>query len=355
MTEMTSRRRFERMFQHREADRIPIVDGPWWTTNRRWRSEGLPEDADWRDYFGVDRVETIRVETTPMYEKKVIEETDDYRIHTNAWGTVLKTLKQSNATSEPLEHRIVDRDTWAEAKRRITPSRDRIDWARLKEVYPKWRGQGAWIQGLGWWSFDVIHARAVGTERMLIALAEDPEWAVDMLRHVLDVNLALLDQVWDAGYTFDALHWPDDLGYKHNQFMSPAMYRELIRPLHQRAADWAHAHGIVAHLHSCGDVMPLVGDFVEIGIDALNPLEVKAGMDPVALKAEFGDRLVLHGGINAVLWDDPDAITAEMRRLVPRLKEGGGYIFSSDHSIPDAVSLEDFRRIVALAKKLGSY
>jgi uroporphyrinogen decarboxylase len=98
-----------------------------------------------------------------------------------------------------------------------------------------------------------------------------------------------------------------------------------------------------------------VPELVEIGLDALNPLEVKAGMDPIALKQKFGDKLVFHGGINAVLWDKPELITAEMRRTVPVLKQNGGYIFSSDHSVPPTVSLEDFRHITGLAKTLGAY
>jgi uroporphyrinogen decarboxylase len=94
---------------------------------------------------------------------------------------------------------------------------------------------------------------------------------------------------------------------------------------------------------------------IGIGLDALNPLEVKAGMDPVHLKKTYGRELVLHGGINAVLWDHPDRIAAEMERVVPIMKQSGGYIFSSDHSVPSSVSLDDFRSIVTLAKKLGSY
>ena len=90
-------------------------------------------------------------------------------------------------------------------------------------------------------------------------------------------------------------------------------------------------------------------------MDALNPLEVKAGMDPAHLKANYGDRLVFHGGINAMLWDDIDRIEAEIRRLLPILKESGGYIFQEDHSIPDSVSLENYRRIVKIARELGSY
>ena len=101
--------------------------------------------------------------------------------------------------------------------------------------------------------------------------------------------------------------------------------------------------------------MPRIDDLVEIGIDCLNPLEVKAGMQPLLLKEKYGKRLALHGGINAVLWNDKEAITEEIRRVVPKLKEGGGYIFSSDHSIPNSVSLDNFKAIVEEVKKCGTY
>jgi len=63
----------------------------------------------------------------------------------------------------------------------------------------------------------------------------------------------------------------------------------------------------------------------------------------------------LHGGVNAVLWDEPEKIKAEMERVIPILKENGGYIFSSDHSVPSSVSFEDFKHIIEYAKKLGTY
>jgi uroporphyrinogen decarboxylase len=108
-------------------------------------------------------------------------------------------------------------------------------------------------------------------------------------------------------------------------------------------------------MHSCGDVNPFLPELIEIGVDGLNPLEVKAGMDPLHLKKTYGRQLLLHGGINAVLWNDLSAIEAEMRKVLPVVKENGGYIFASDHSIPQSVSLEGFRRIMALAKELGKY
>ena len=89
---MTSKERFTRMFEHREADRIPIIDSPWAGTIARWKREGMPEDADWRDYFDVDKSELIYVDTSPRFEQKVLEETpspvmtEDIRNHEGIQG-----------------------------------------------------------------------------------------------------------------------------------------------------------------------------------------------------------------------------------------------------------------------------
>lgn len=355
MTEMTSHERFARMFDHREADRVPIIDSPWGATIERWQREGMPKEISYVDYFGLDQVAHIGADISPRYEAKTIEETDQYRIVTTGWGATLKNWKHAASTPEFLDFTVKGRDTWLKARKRMTPTRDRINWDHLKANYKTWREKGYWIEAGFWFGFDVTHSWFVGTERILMALVEDPDWCADMFNHFLDMDLALFDMVWNEGYRFDCIRWPDDLGYKGHQFMSLAMYRELVKPVQKRACDWAHAKGIRTALHSCGDVNPFVPEFVEIGIDCLNPLEVKAGMDPIALKAKYGNKLVLHGGINAVLWDKPDAIEAEMAKVLPVVKKNGGYIFSSDHSVPSSVSLENFRRIVACAKRLGSY
>jgi uroporphyrinogen decarboxylase len=92
-----------------------------------------------------------------------------------------------------------------------------------------------------------------------------------------------------------------------------------------------------------------------MGLDGLNPLEVKAGVDPLAVKQEFGDRLLLYGGINAVLWDNVEEMEAAVREDLPVLMQNGGYIFSTDHTTPNNVSLAAFKRIVEVAKEVGRY
>jgi uroporphyrinogen decarboxylase len=352
---MTTYERFKRMYEHREADRIPIIDSPWAGTLRRWRREGMPEGADWRDYFDIDKTEGIGVDITPRYEVKVLEDTDRYQIVTTSWGVTLKNFKELDSTPEFIDYKVVDPEAWADAKARMTLDDDRIPWAHLKNNYERWRAEGRWIEAGFWFGFDVTHSWMAGTETVLVALYEDPDWARDMFDTYLDRCIALFGRIWDAGYRFDAISWPDDMGYKGTTFFSKEMYREILRPVHKRAVDWAHERGIYAHLHSCGDVMSFVDDLVEIGIDCLNPLEVKAGMEPLTLKKQYGDRLALHGGINAVLWDNKDAIVSEIDRLVPVLKENGGYIFSSDHSIPNSVSLENMKAIMEEVKRAGKY
>ncbi len=352
---MTSYERFRRMFDHQEADRVPIIDGPWGATIERWQREGMPKDVSYVDYFDLDRVAGISVDVSPRYPSAVVEQTEEYVVSTTPWGVTLKNWKHIASTPDFISHTVVDRESWAQAKERMAPSDDRIPWDHLKAHYGGWRESGCWIQAGLFFGFDVMHSWVVGTERILVAMVEDPEWCLDMFNTCLDLNLALLDRVWDEGYHFDSIFWCDDMGYKYHTFFSLKTYRELLKPVQRRAVEWAHAKGVKAELHSCGNIMPFVPDLVEIGLDGLNPLEVKAGMDPVGLKREFGDRLLLHGGINAVLWDDFEALAAEMRRVVPILKESGGYVFSSDHSVPSSVSLENFGKIVALAKELGRY
>ena len=67
MTEMTSRERFARMYAHREADRVPVIDSPWEATIERWQSEGMPKDVDYSDFFGLDRMGAIGVDNSPRY------------------------------------------------------------------------------------------------------------------------------------------------------------------------------------------------------------------------------------------------------------------------------------------------
>lgn len=354
--EMTTKERFSRMFEHKEADRIPIIDSPWEGTLSRWKREGMPANVDWRDYFGVDKVETLGINITPNYPEVVLEDNERSYIATSKWGVTMRHFKEEDSTPEFLDFKVTTPETWEECKARmLVDAENRINWDYLKKNYARWQAEGQWIRAEFWFGFDVTHSWMMGTENHLIAMYEDPDLVVDMYNTYLDCCIKQYNKIWDAGYKFDSIFWCDDMGYKGTTFFSNDLYRELLKPVHKRAIDWAHDRGIYAHLHSCGNIMSRIDDLMDINLDALNPLEVKAGMEPLTLKEKYGDRLTLHGGINAVLWDDKEAVIEEVRRCIPVLKQNGGYIFSSDHSIPNSVSLENFRAIVEEVKRAGVY
>ena len=356
MVQLTERERILRAYRHQEADRIPMLDQPWAGTLRRWRAEGLPENVAWEDYFGFDRQIRVMTDNSPRFEKKILEQTDRYRIETTTWGGTRKVFNDLDSTPEMLDFYYGSSEKWEEAKRAmLTDYENRIPWKMLETNYPKWKAEGRFLQLLIYFGFDVAHSHFTGTENMLIGMYEEPEWVIDMFDTYLNTSLALAQKILDAGYEFDGIFWWDDMGYKGSPFFSPSAYRELLKPFHKKAVDWAHERGMVAELHSCGFIEPLLPDVLETGVDMLNPLEVKAGMDPFKLKSQYGDKLAFHGGINAQLWDNIELVKAEMERIIPAMKEKGGYVFASDHSIPNSVSFENMKQIAELAHKLGKY
>ena len=285
-----------------------------------------------------------------------MEQTDRYRIETTSWGGTQKVFNELDSTPEVLDFYYDSSDKWAEAKSAMLKDHDdRINWKLLETYYPKWKAEGRFLQLGLWFGFDVAHSRLTGTENMLIGMYEEPEWVTDIFDTYLTTSLNLAQKILDAGYEFDGVFWYDDMGYKGSPFFSPEDYRTLLKPYHKKAIDWAHERGLVTEMHSCGYIEPLLSDVVDTGLEMLNPLEVKAGMDPNKLKNLYGDKLAFHGGINAQLWDNIELVKAEMERIIPIMKEGGGYVFASDHSIPNSVSFETMTEISRLAHELGKY
>ena len=129
---MTSQERFRCIYDHKEPDCIPMLDGPWASTIARWRREGLPKDVGVGTFFGFDHVVGIGCDNSPRYPTRVVEETDEYVISTTAWGATLKNWKHAASVPEFMDFTIKDRKTWAEAKARMTPTEDRVNWKHLE-------------------------------------------------------------------------------------------------------------------------------------------------------------------------------------------------------------------------------
>jgi len=159
------------------------------------------------------------------------------------------------------------------------------------------------------------------------------------------------------GFQFDGVFVANDLGYRNGTFFSPAAFRECEFPAQRRMYATFREHDLPVILHSCGNVREHVPQLIEAGLTCLNPLESKAGMDVVDLKQEFGDRLAFMGGIDVRAMADPDpaVIEHEIAGKLPVAKQGGGYIYHSDHSVPDNVSWEQYQRVMELVREYGAY
>ena len=195
----------------------------------------------------------------------------------------------------------------------------------------------------------------MGTEMLLVAIAEDPEWVKDMVEVTERLAFDGLDYCLSAGLEFDIGYITEDMGFSNGPFFSPAFYREIIFPSHKRYCDYLHGKGMKAMLHSCGDVRKLLPQFIEAGFDILNPLEVKAGMDIYEIKRDYGEKLTLWGGIDVktISGGDMGKLHNEIRDKVNYAKRGGGYIFGSDHSIPDNVPLAVYEKMVEWGLEYG--
>jgi uroporphyrinogen decarboxylase len=155
----------------------------------------------------------------------------------------------------------------------------------------------------------------------------------------------------------DGIWYYEDMGYKQHPFMSPRMYREIILPGHKRTIGWAKNRNLPVIMHSCGFVEPLVPGIIEAGVDCLQVIEVKAGMDLLRLYQNYGDRLSFMGGIDVrVLYNnDKREIDAELEKKIPVVKGKYGFALHSDHSIPANVHHDVYRYFIDRGLELGTY
>ena len=324
MATLTSRERFARILDHREADRVPFWDFPWPGTLARWHCEGLPQGVGFVDFFDLDKIARIEVDNSPRYpEQRRRRDRSVQDLHDAVGSHRRRTSSTPTPRRSFSSYTVTTPEKWQEAKRRMTPADDRIPWDYLRENYRRWREEGYWIDAKLFFGFDSAHAMTVGFETFLTAMIEEPQWCADMFNHYLDLSIALQDRVWDAGYTFDSITWTDDLAYKNGPFFSLDMYRALLKPVQRRAVEWAHAKGVKVRCHTDGNISALLPDLVDLGIDMLHPLEVKVGSECLGGQADVGPQLTIHGALDARLWSDVDAIEAEIQRLVPTLKAVG--------------------------------
>jgi uroporphyrinogen decarboxylase len=204
--------------------------------------------------------------------------------------------------------------------------------------------------------FELMHP-VCGHEHMLVGMALDPDWVKDMCTVYADLTINLMEILFAEEGPPDGLYFFEDMGFKERPFMSPAMYKDIIWPAHKRTFGFGRARGLPIIVHSCGFVEPLVPGLIEAGMDCLQAMEVKAGMDLLRLKRTYGDRIALCGGmdIRALETNDTRAVEKELASKLPEAMAGSGYILHTDHSVSSRVRYETYRYFLDRGREIGIY
>ncbi|MFZ3080994.1 MAG: uroporphyrinogen decarboxylase family protein [Bellilinea sp.] len=191
--------------------------------------------------------------------------------------------------------------------------------------------------------------RIVGMENLLMMMASDAALAGVLFDKLTVLKLEFWDMALPRlGDVVDVISHADDYGTQISQIISPRMFRQQIKPRWQAVFDRVRTLAPHARrfFHSCGNVRPLIPDFIEIGVEILNPVHIRAtGMEPVALKRDFGDVLSFWGGAvdtqGVLPYGTPQEVRDDVKRNIEALAPGGGYVFNTVHNIQADVPVEN--------------
>jgi len=368
-------RKVERMsktLRHEEPDRVPISDFFWGSFTERWRRElGLPADANPYYHYDLDWIVTVPNMDPWIRPFETIQETPEQIVVKTGFGAV---LHKHFAHPMP-EMRAWETDTFAKLERAVFDDpRDRRRFVSPGDNQIAGVGDGfqrnspAWIETVSSLrpDFPVYGSmievsecltRLIGQENAMLWMAEYPERMGAIINRIGAFYLEMAQAEIEAGAgLLDGFVIWGDVAYKKCTFMSPRYWREYFKPWVAQMTDAAHAAGLPVICHGCGNVKAIFADFIDMKIDAYNPLEAKAGMDVIELRKQYGHRIGFCGNSNVQVWEsgDRDAIRREVLRKLNAAK-GGGFIFQSDHSVSSRVSGRTYDDIVKLVREYGKY
>ncbi len=364
--------RINKTLRHEEADRVPISDFFWGSFIKRWQEElGLPADTDIYSYYDLDWIVTIPNMDPHIKSFDIISENDEEVVVRTGFEAVIQK-KYSDPMPRYLEFdtNSIDKmrafrfdDPWDD--RRFFKGgdnqvagvgdgfvRDLPPWIdTVKTLHPNFPVYGSLCEGMEelW--------RIIGSENVLLWIGLYPEELAAFVQRVNEFNLELAKaQIQAAGGLLDGMVIWGDVAYRKDMLFSPEYWRKHFKPGVKAIIDVCHENGLPVIYHGCGNVNRIFEDFIEVGVDAYNPLEAKADLDVVELRRSYGHRIGFCGNMDVTVW--ADASKEELKRVVLtklNAAKGGGFIFQSDHSVPSNVSGENYDYVVKLVREYGKY
>jgi len=370
---LNERERFLATVKFQDADRYPNWElGIWGQTYERWLDEGLAErelEGDWfrgePRFAELDKRDFIPLNLGPIPGfDKTIEENDRYIIFRDNLGRIRRALKEGTARGTRasmdtyLDFFVKDRDSFLEMKRHFDPrepTRYPKNWDELKQKwkkrdYPLYLTENCGFGGFYWNLRDLM-----GTERLSIALYRTPRLIHEILDFMADFFIEVTQKALEE-LEVDAFILNEDFACKGGPLISPRIFQMFFLPRYERIVGYLRKHGVkVIELDSDGNTEVLIPLIIEAGIDSYWPLEAAAGMDPVKIRREYGEKLALYGGIDKrELAKDMKSIESEVyKKILPMIELGGGYIPAVDHTVPPDVPLENFLYYLELKWKIA--
>ncbi len=356
---MNSRERLLAVLSGEIPDRVPYHESFWTETATSWHKEGLPDETSPDDYFGTE-IRHIGFDAQIGLPEEVLEETDEYKVWIDRNGVTRKDFKgESGHTPQWIDHRVKTRKDWEKVKGLLVPSRERITMGgKMEDVLEplrKWRQEGKFI------CFTVADPYecawpVLGQVGIFTAMLDEPKWVADMFRTFADYIIGMAEIFVKERIDFDGVWLWGDVGYRNGLLFSPEIYRALLWPQEKQICDFFRSIDKPVILHSCGKIESLIPDFITAGFSAIQPLEAKVGQDVRKLKGIFGERITLFGNIDVrKLSGSKSDVEEEVISKLLVAKEGGRYIFHSDHSVPPTVPFENYTYALKLLREYGNY
>ena len=349
---MTHRERFVESLKGGSVDRFFRYEhGPWPTTRERWLREGYPTDAGFDRYFEMDPLFRFSINSgytdspyEPVFDEETIEETDAHRIYRDVDGIVRRELRVERDTSMPqfLSFPVSSRSDWERIRNRLDPADAAKRIGNLEPLAK--RAADPTIPNMLPICGAFGHPRNLfGDEGLAYLLYDDP----DLYREILDNWLALYRELISqltSAVRVDALLIWEDMCFKNGPLIGPDHVAEFMLPWYENLIDHCRSCGVEAILvDTDGDCTLLIPLFLSVGVDALMPFEVQAGMNVAQIGSEYPS-LGIMGGINKrALREGREEIRREVDRVMPAFLDRGGFIPTLDHTVPPDVSYRNFQ------------